>query len=624
MSTGTTKQGSSAMRKPSTLDDLNNEPRWVAWAEETRRGRRVKVPKCPVTGRNADCTGSPDDWGTSREAERRRRQQGNHGIGIVLGAIRPGLNLVGIDLDGCRDATGAIVGEAREVIERFNTYSEVSPSDRGVKLFFLASAAHVAEVRRTYAIDKRKIFGAGEHHEIALDFGRYYTVTGKRLPELGDELRVVSLDELKWLLDDLGPRFLAAHKDIDGPNQTGSGFGYRFFQERRAQGDSYEKARAAILNHKGRAGDWARRVDERQLQRAWGADPKSAKRDGPLDTVLASQVKMQRIKWLWPGRFAYGKVALLVGDPDVGKSLAGLDIVARVSRGDKWPDGSEAPSCRAIILSAEDDAADTLVPRLAAAGANLDRVEIIGMKRIEGQEYMFSLAEDLAKLEREIVRWGDVGVVLIDPVTAYMGVKKIDSYRTTDVRGVIAPFAAMTARTQTAGILISHFNKNISASAINRITDSLAFVASARHCYACIPDENSDRILFLRVKNNLAPRDENQGLAYSFEEKLLDNGIRAPRVVWHDDPINISANEALAALRRSGGRPDSARQVAMEIIKTMLADGKEVEASEIEQAAEKRSVSVRTLQRVAEDLGIIKSGAKGREGKSIWRLPNND
>src|SRR5262249_2652908 len=90
----------------------------------------------------------------------------------------------------------------------------------------------------------------------------------------------------------------------------------------------------------------------------------------PLDSVQARDVS-----WLWPGRIARGKITLLVGDPGVGKSFLTLDLAAGVSRGCGWPDGSAScGSGEVILISAEDDLADTVQPRLSRAGADMSRI----------------------------------------------------------------------------------------------------------------------------------------------------------------------------------------------------------------------------------------------------------
>ncbi|MFL5512897.1 MAG: AAA family ATPase, partial [Gemmatimonadales bacterium] len=84
------------------------------------------------------------------------------------------------------------------------------------------------------------------------------------------------------------------------------------------------------------------------------------------------------MSWLWPGRLPLGKLAVLEGDPGLGKSLVTLDLCARLSRGLPFPDGSAGPGpCCSLVLNAEDGEADTIRPRLAALGADLARVFVL-------------------------------------------------------------------------------------------------------------------------------------------------------------------------------------------------------------------------------------------------------
>ncbi len=105
------------------------------------------------------------------------------------------------------------------------------------------------------------------------------------------------------------------------------------------------------------------------------APAKAAKKDTLLSpaTVRIADVEPQVVEWLWPGRLAIGKVTLLAGDPGLGKSLLMLDIAARVSRGVAWPDapGFSQPAGGVVLLSAEDDIADTIRPRLDCARCRL-------------------------------------------------------------------------------------------------------------------------------------------------------------------------------------------------------------------------------------------------------------
>src|SRR5262249_32754273 len=196
-----------------------------------------------------------------------------------------------------------------------------------------------------------------------------------------------------------------------------------------------------------------------------------------LITVRAIDIKPKRIKWFWQNRFALGKVGHIGGHPDEGKSLILADMAARATRGESWPcNEGRAPLGNAIILTAEDDLDDTVIPRLIAAGADLKRVYIVQMvKKADGGSRTFSLLTDLEMLERKIAEIGNVVFVGIDPLTAYFGVGKIDAYRTTDVRGVMTPLATLAQKHNLTIVGVLHFNKNVNVTnAMLRFSDSLA------------------------------------------------------------------------------------------------------------------------------------------------------
>jgi putative DNA primase/helicase len=103
--------------------------RWVCWRTEERSGKPTKVPYSPLTGKRASSTGS-ETWASHQEAVKSCREHGYNGIGITFTTED---DLCGVDLDGCLDPeTGVIEGWAQEVIEELDSYTEISPSGRGV------------------------------------------------------------------------------------------------------------------------------------------------------------------------------------------------------------------------------------------------------------------------------------------------------------------------------------------------------------------------------------------------------------------------------------------------------------------------------------------------------------
>jgi RecA-family ATPase len=269
-----------------------------------------------------------------------------------------------------------------------------------------------------------------------------------------------------------------------------------------------------------------------------------------LISIRASNIVPEKVEWLWPGRLARGKHTCIAGEQGTGKSQLSIAIIAAITTGGSWPcgEGQSPIKGNVVILSAEDGAADTIVPRLEAAGADLSRVVIVSAVCIDGNgRRTFNLQTDIDKLERKITEIGDVALVVIDPVSSYLG--KTDSHKNSEVRGVLEPLAEMADRTRVAVLSITHFNKPGSANtvkALHRIIGSVAFSAAPRVAFAVIEDaENPGRYLVLHAKNNLAPAP--QGLAYRLEQTIITNGIVASRIAWETQPVAMTANQAMAA-----------------------------------------------------------------------------
>jgi putative DNA primase/helicase len=361
-----------------------------------------------------------------------------------------------------------------------------------------------------------------------------------------------------------------------------------------------------------------------------GADAKPIGDDEQTGLIVrtASDIEAEPITWLWPNRIALGKQTLIAGDPGLGKSQLTAFLTAVITTGGEWPCGEgRAERGSVVIFSAEDDAADTIKPRLIAAGADCTRVQIAeAVTADDGKgnrsRRMFHLEADLAHLEALLSKTGDVRLVIIDPITAYLG--GVDTHRNSDVRGVLGLVAEMAARRRIAVVVISHWNKSGAGSAMNRITGSGAFVAAVRAAFmvAKDPDDDSDtRRLFVPMKNNLARTDG--GLAFRLEQRLVgEREIVASAVTWESERVTRTADEILAAAD-SAGEHRSARDEAIEWLKELLAEGP-LDAKEIRAQAEGAGLTWATVRRAKDRLGIRperRSEGCGGEGKWLWALP---
>ena len=338
-----------------------------------------------------------------------------------------------------------------------------------------------------------------------------------------------------------------------------------------------------------------------------------------LDVVCMADVKPSSINWLWPNWIALGKVSVLAGDGGRGKSTILCDITARATTGNVWPDGAAAGApASVIILAAEDDVGDTLAPRLLAAGADLARVFVIRSVRDETQRRRgFNLQADLEQLEAEIGKHDNVRLVIIDPVSSYLG--KVNSHKNSDVRGVLEPLGEMAARLGVAVLCNNHFSKG-GGSANGRIIGSVAFTAQARAVFIVTPDDADEtRLLLIPSKMNIAPI--KYGLAYRIEGCLIQHDgadIATSRIMYEGTPITISADQALAALD-GNSESRSEKSEAIDFLMDALRGGP-VSAKEMKKEAAAAGISPKSLRSARETLRI-KPEKAGFEGGWVWSLP---
>ena len=229
---------------------------------------------------------------------------------------------------------------------------------------------------------------------------------------------------------------------------------------------------------------------------------------------------------------------------------------------------------------------------------------------------MFSLAEDPRALEAKLTELGNVAVVVIDPISAYLD--KADSHKNAEVRALLAPLGELAARHNVAIIAISHLNKAGGARALVRIIDSVAFVATARATYLVAADPvDKDRHLFLATKINLAKKAE--GLACRIEGATASSPvgpIQTSRVMWECTPVTITADEAVQSDATKG--KCTAVDEAKDWLREILA-GRPLPAESVIDMAKGEGIAETTLRRARKKLGI-KPAKDGFQGPWVWSL----
>jgi putative DNA primase/helicase len=320
-----------------------------------------------------------------------------------------------------------------------------------------------------------------------------------------------------------------------------------------------------------------------------------------------SDVRAEEVDWIWPGRLARGKLTMLIGDPGSGKTFVTLDAAARLSSGNAWPDGTQAPCGGTILLSAEDGVGDTIKPRLAGLGADDTQIWLIKAVR-ENSERPFSLASDLALLEDAVIE-KKPKLLVIDPISAYLGTT--DSFRDAEVRALLAPLAALAEKHGIAVVAVMHLTKNEDRRAIARANGSVAFVAAARIVLLVAKDQqDNDRRFLAGVKNNLGPT------ALTLAFKIAG---QPPVTAWEKEPVQDVDGDSLLRSEASQGR-DSQLGKAAEFLRQYLADG-EKPADDVKEAAKSQGISERTLERASKRLKIDRVKSHEHRGRWYWMLP---
>lgn len=337
----------------------------------------------------------------------------------------------------------------------------------------------------------------------------------------------------------------------------------------------------------------------------------------PTVRTLAD-VPVERVAWLWPDYLPLGKLVVLDGDPSVGKSTATIDLAARVSTGDRWPDGAPNPGPGdVLLLSAEDGLSDTIAPRLTAAGADLARVHaLLEVPQLgeEGAVRMVppSLPRDIPLIEG-VIRERTVSLAVVDVLMAYLN-GKVDSHRDQDVRGVLHQLAAMAERTGCTVVLIRHLNKAGGSNALYRGGGSIGIIGAARAAYLIgrDPDDDARRILACS-KLNLGP--EPPALAYRL---VSDTALGCARVEWEPDPVEISTAHLLSGPDNDEERGE--RDAAAEWLTGYLSErGGAATRNEVLKAGRSDGFAQRTLERARKRAGVSTMRTGFGQG-SVWSL----
>lgn len=354
-----------------------------------------------------------------------------------------------------------------------------------------------------------------------------------------------------------------------------------------------------------------------QLNKQW--KDAAAKDAWRVNAIQASNITPTAINWAWPGWLAKGKLIILAGAGGTGKTTLAIGFAATMTTGGRWPDGEICRELRSVLIwSSEDDAADTIVPRLIASGADLQKVYILqGRINGLGEIEPFDPAKDIDLMAAELERIGDVGMIMIDPiVSAVAG----DMHRANDVRRALQGLVDLAERYDCAVLGITHFSKGSAGNnPAERVLGSQAFSALARTVLVAAKQEDSELRRMARAKSNIA--DDSGGCSYTIEECTVGNGITTTRVMW-GDMIEGSAREILADVEHVEN-DQSDEDDPSDCLHRILRDNP-LESNNAKSLMKANGHTEKQIRRAREKLSVVvvRTGSK-KDVKSYWSLPSD-
>jgi hypothetical protein len=339
-----------------------------------------------------------------------------------------------------------------------------------------------------------------------------------------------------------------------------------------------------------------------------------------IDTVCAADVAEERLEWLWHNTFPKASLSVVMGEPGVGKSWFTSMVAARVSTGQPFPSHSHVrPEAGSVIfLQAEDDLKTMLRRRLRLEGADAQRIHFIrGLVRSsDGTRRSLDLTSDVERLRRKMHELGDVRLIIVDPLSAYVGLaSRMDSHKERDVRIALSPLESLIETERVAVLGIMHLNKNQMADAIFRISGSAAWAQVPRMIWA-IARHHDDRDVrsFLNAKRNaLADADVVEG-EFCFR---IDSTAHCLTVVEDAQPGDVK--EALAAPSSDDAKDRRSKtKQAVDVLEALRADHLSfVPADDV--MKEFPNISKSIWWRAREQAGV-RSRKSPDDGRWVWLL----
>ncbi len=349
----------------------------------------------------------------------------------------------------------------------------------------------------------------------------------------------------------------------------------------------------------------------------------------------ADQIEPEIYRWLWQDRIPLNTFTLFCGLPDQGKSTVAIDITARVSSGTRFPDKDhDVEPGTVLMLIAEDDLPNTVVPRLMAAKANMANVKFItGTIRelpdtATKEERRLRLDEDMRTVEAKLAQTPSVRLLVIDPISSYLG--DLNQNKSGEMRPLLENIKDMAKRAGITVIGIAHFNKNADQESIHRVAGAGSWGEVPRAIWGFVPkpveegtvQEGEPLSLMLAAKLNTASRQGRQGLTYRIvgaEIPTKEGPAKTSCIEW----LGIATEEfrdVMSPGKSPRGPKPVAREAAMKWLRSYLNDGPKP-SKQLQNDSKAAHIKWDTLVEAKKELGVTSVMMSG-----VWhtRLPEKD
>lgn len=337
--------------------------------------------------------------------------------------------------------------------------------------------------------------------------------------------------------------------------------------------------------------------------------------DTRLVVVRASEITERPIRWLWPGYIPLGKVTLLAGRPKTAKSTLLCDLAARVSRGHPMPyaDRASARRGRVVLCMAEDDPEDMTVPRLRAAGADLDMIDIVRCVRSDRGDRGLDIARDIAALD-DRCKSGEVVLIVLDPIMSFIGADT-DTNNDASTRYALWPIKSLAERYGVAVVFNHHQRKDSGDDLQAAAMGSTAFTGVPRATFAvCHDPSDKERKLIICTGMNVGP--EPMTLAFAVRSsEVADASI----IAWADKPLDLDERGYRQLVREQASRDAGSELTkAIDFLDRILGPGP-MASKTLEGFARGEAIAERTLDRARKELGCTRK--KLADGTWMVGLP---